>query len=86
MKVLVVDADVRRAPDLKLALAANGVEVTVAPSGSFALTIPGLGFNSIDPSFLAMAPNVVTIVAMALFATRVRQPAALARPFLRGLK
>lgn len=53
---------------------------------SFALTIPGLGFDSIDPAFLAMAPNVVTIAAMALFATRVRQPAALARPFLRGLK
>jgi general nucleoside transport system permease protein len=53
---------------------------------SFALTIPGLGFKSIDQSFLAMAPNVVTIVAMAFFATRVRQPAALARPFMRGLK
>jgi simple sugar transport system permease protein len=54
--------------------------------GSFVLTIPGLGYESIDPSFLAIAPNVVTIVAMAVFATRVRQPAALARPFLRGLK
>jgi simple sugar transport system permease protein len=54
--------------------------------GSFALTIPGLGFDAIDPAFLAMAPSVVTIVAMALFATRVRQPSALARPFLRGLK
>ncbi len=53
---------------------------------SFALSIPALGFKSIDQSFLAMAPNVVTIVAMALFATRVRQPAALARPFIRGLK
>jgi general nucleoside transport system permease protein len=54
--------------------------------GSFVLTIPSLGFEAIDPAFLAMAPNVVTIVAMALFATRVRQPAALARPFVRGLK
>ena len=54
--------------------------------GSFALTIPGLGFDAIDPAFLAMAPSVVTIVAMAVFATRVRQPSALARPFLRGLK
>jgi general nucleoside transport system permease protein len=53
---------------------------------SFALTIPSLGFNSIDPAFLAMAPNIVTIVAMAVFATRVRPPAALARPFIRGLK
>jgi len=54
--------------------------------GSFVLTIPSLGYESIDTSFLAMAPNVVTIVAMAAFATRVRQPSALARPFLRGLK
>ena len=54
--------------------------------GSFVLTIPSLGYQSIDPAFLAMAPNVVTIVAMTVFATRVRQPAALARPFIRGLK
>jgi len=54
--------------------------------GSFVLTIPSLGYKSIDPAFLAMAPNVVTIVAMTIFATRVRQPAALARPFIRGLK
>jgi general nucleoside transport system permease protein len=54
--------------------------------GSFVLTIPGLGYKSIDTSFLAMAPNVVTVVAMAVFAKRVRQPSALARPFLRGLK
>jgi general nucleoside transport system permease protein len=53
---------------------------------SFALTIPSLGFNNIDPALLAIAPNVVTVVAMAVFATRVRQPAALARPFIRGLK
>ena len=54
--------------------------------GSFVLTIPSLGYSSIDPAFLAMAPNIVTIAAMALFAKRVRQPAALARPFIRGLK
>lgn len=54
--------------------------------GSFVLTIPSLGYESVDPAFLAMAPNVVTILAMAFFATRVRQPSALARPFLRGLK
>jgi general nucleoside transport system permease protein len=54
--------------------------------GSFVLTIPSLGYQSIDPAFLAMAPNVVTIVAMTIWAKRVRQPAALARPFLRGLK
>ena len=54
--------------------------------GSFVLTVPSLGYKSIDPAFLAMAPNVVTIVAMTVFAARVRQPAALARPFVRGLK
>ena len=54
--------------------------------GSFVLTIPSLGYKSIDPAFLAIAPNVVTVVAMAMFAKRVRQPGALARPFIRGLK
>ncbi len=54
--------------------------------GSLVLTIPSLGYQAIDPAFLAMAPNVVTVVAMLLFAKRVRQPAALARPFIRGLK
>jgi general nucleoside transport system permease protein len=54
--------------------------------GSFVLTIPSLGYKAIDPAFLAMAPNMVTIAAMTIFATRVRQPAALARPFIRGLK
>jgi general nucleoside transport system permease protein len=54
--------------------------------GSFALTIPSLGYEGIDPAFLAIAPAVVTILAMALFAKRVRQPGALARPFVRGLK
>jgi simple sugar transport system permease protein len=53
---------------------------------SFALTIPSLGYEAIDPAFLAIAPAVVTIVAMGVFAKRVRQPAALARPFVRGLK
>ena len=54
--------------------------------GSFVLTVPSLGYQSIDPAFLAMAPNMVTIIAMTVFAMRVRQPAALARPFIRGLK
>lgn len=54
--------------------------------GSLVLTIPSLDYKAIDPAFLAMAPNVFTIVAMLLFAKRVHQPAALARPFIRGLK
>ena len=60
--------------------------ITFGLVGSFVLTIPSLGYKSIDPSFLAIAPNVVTVVAMAVFAKRVRQPGALARPFIRGLK
>jgi ABC-type uncharacterized transport system permease subunit len=60
--------------------------ITFGLVGSFVLTIPSLGYQSIDPSFLAMAPNVVTVVAMAVFAKRVRQPGSLARPFIRGLK
>ncbi|HSB85590.1 MAG TPA: ABC transporter permease [Ilumatobacteraceae bacterium] len=60
--------------------------VTFGLVGSFVLTIPGLGYKAVDPAFLAMAPNVVTVVAMAVFAKRVRQPGALARPFIRGLK
>lgn len=39
MKVLIVDPDVDRAPALKMALTAGGAEVTVASSGSFALTM-----------------------------------------------
>ena len=39
MKVLVVDPDLRRAPLLKDTLTAGGAEVTVASSGSFALTM-----------------------------------------------
>ncbi|MEA3183780.1 MAG: ral nucleoside transport system permease protein [Ilumatobacteraceae bacterium] len=54
--------------------------------GSFVLTIPGLRYKPIDSAFLTMAPNVVTVVVMAVFAKRVRQPGALARPFIRGLK
>ncbi|HTO11346.1 MAG TPA: DUF4388 domain-containing protein [Candidatus Binatia bacterium] len=39
MKVLIVDPDSVRAAALQLALAANGAEVTVAATGSFALTM-----------------------------------------------
>ena len=50
------------------------------------LSPPVLAGEATNPSFLAIAPNVVTVVAMAVFAKRVRQPSALARPFIRGLK
>ena len=39
MKVLVVDPDLRRTPALKDTLTAGGAEVTIASSGSFALTM-----------------------------------------------
>lgn len=40
---------------------------------------------SIDPFILKSAPYVVALVVMLVFATRVRQPRALAQPFVRGL-
>jgi simple sugar transport system permease protein len=51
-----------------------------------ALTIatPVQGY-SLDPFILDAAPYVVALVVMLLFATRVRQPRALAQPFVRGL-
>ena len=53
---------------------------------SFTLSIPALGHDALPREFLAMAPSAVTIAGMAFFAKRVRQPRALARPFVRGLK
>jgi len=53
---------------------------------SFRLSLPQQGFQDVSPELLSAMPYIVTIVAMALFATRVRPPAALTRPFLRGLK
>ena len=52
---------------------------------SFRLTLPGLGYK-LNNEMLSSLPFLVTIIGMALFAHVVRQPAALARPFIRGLK
>ena len=52
---------------------------------SFRLSLPALGYE-LNGDLLASLPFVVTIVAMSLFATRVRPPRALAQPFIRGLK
>jgi len=52
---------------------------------SFRLSLPALGYQ-LNGDLLASLPFVVTIVAMSLFASRVRPPAALAQPFIRGLK
>jgi simple sugar transport system permease protein len=40
---------------------------------------------TIDPVVLDAAPYVVALTVVLLFATRVRQPRALAQPFVRGL-
>jgi simple sugar transport system permease protein len=52
---------------------------------SFRLSLPALGYE-LNGDLLTSLPFIVTIAAMSLFATRVRAPAALAQPFIRGLK
>ncbi len=52
---------------------------------SFRLSLPDQGYDGINTEFLSALPYIVTIVGMALFAHRIRPPAALAKPFLRGL-
>ncbi|WP_051062543.1 ABC transporter permease [Ilumatobacter nonamiensis] len=48
------------------------------------ISIPANGY-SIDPFILEAAPYVVALTVVLAFATRVRQPRALAQPFIRGL-
>jgi len=52
---------------------------------SFRLSLPGLGYE-LNNELLSALPFLVTIIAMAFFARRVRQPRSLARPFVRGLR
>jgi simple sugar transport system permease protein len=52
---------------------------------SFRLSLPGLGYE-FNNELLTSLPYIVTIAAMAVFAKRIRQPRALARPFIRGLR
>ncbi len=52
---------------------------------SFRLTLPALGYQ-LNNELLSSLPFLVTIVATSLFVRATRQPAALARPFIRGLK
>ena len=49
------------------------------------LSVQGLGYE-LNTELLQALPYLVTIGAMAIFAKRVRPPAALAQPFIRGLK
>jgi simple sugar transport system permease protein len=60
--------------------------VLFAGALSFRLSLQVLGYDQINSEFLQALPFLFTIVAMAVFATRVRPPSALARPFVRGLK
>lgn len=53
---------------------------------SFRLSLPGQEMNGINTELLSAMPYIVTIAGMALFAHKVRPPAALARPFMRGPK
>lgn len=59
--------------------------IVFAGALSFRLSIQGLGYG-LNSEFLQSLPFLVTILGMALFAHRVRAPAALAQPFVRGLK
>ncbi len=52
---------------------------------SFRLSLPVLGYD-LNNELLTSLPALATIVGMAIFAHRVRPPAALAQPFVRGLK
>lgn len=57
--------------------------VIFAGALSFRFSIQDLKINS---ELLQSLPFIVTIAGMAIFAHRVRAPAALARPFIRGLR
>lgn len=52
---------------------------------SFRLSLQALQYD-VSGDLLAALPFLVTILVMTIFATRVREPAGLARPFIRGLR
>jgi len=58
--------------------------VIFAGALSFRLSVQGLGYE-VNSELLQSLPFLVTLLGMAIFAHRVRPPAALARPFVRGL-
>jgi simple sugar transport system permease protein len=59
--------------------------VLFAAVSSFRLSLPQVGYD-INTELAQALPFIVTLLAMAIFAHRVRPPAALAQPFTRGLK
>ena len=50
------------------------------------LSLQVLGYDQVNSELLQASPFLITLVAMAIFARRVRPPAALAQPFIRGLR
>ena len=60
--------------------------IVFAGALSFRLSLQVLGYDQLNSEFLQALPFLLTIAGMAIFATRVRPPAALAQPFIRGLK
>lgn len=51
---------------------------------ALASVVPNLGYR-LSPELLSSFPYVLTLFVMLFFARRTRQPASLARPFVRGL-
>ena len=49
------------------------------------LALPNLGYE-VNGALLAMLPYVLALLTMLFFAHRTREPSALARPFVRGLR
>jgi simple sugar transport system permease protein len=60
--------------------------VLFAGALSFRLSLQVLGYDQVNSEFLQAFPFLVTLLGMAIFAHRVHPPAALARPFIRGLR
>ena len=52
---------------------------------AFRLALPVLGYQ-LNAQFLAALPYVLTLIVMYAITKRFRQPAALSRPFIRGLR
>ncbi|SDG40694.1 simple sugar transport system permease protein [Sinosporangium album] len=48
------------------------------------LALPALGYT-LNPQFLVASPYILALIAMTFFATTRRGPAALGRPFVRGI-
>lgn len=53
-------------------------------ASSIQLALPALGYR-VTPQLLIVLPYILALAAMVIFASRGRKPAALARPFVRGL-